>query len=234
MNNSADLTKSILQTIDSSSINVNNLESIDTTTSGTGDSGYFQSNILQKVIILFVVLLILGFIIYFYLLNGKQSVADIISNTIKKIFGIFGMTGAGIVDNSAEGGKTVVNTTSDVIDTTLTNVQQVLPDSPQGNKVSSSISTTNVKNTIPQPDVMKNNTLNQALNKSNIKQISTNDYEADDSNSNIQKGPSKSGYCYIGEDQGYRSCMYVNDSDQCMSGDIFPSKEICVNPSLRT
>ena len=229
MNNSADLTKSILQTIDSNSINDNNLESIN-----TSDSGYFQSNILQKVIILFAVFLILGFIIYFYLLQGKQSLADIISNTIKKIFGIFGMTGAGIVDNSAEGGKTVVNTTSDVIDSTLTNVQQVLPDSPQGNKVPSGISSTNIKNTIPQPDVMKNNTLNQALNKSNVKQASANDYEADDSNSNIQKGPSKSGYCYIGEEQGYRSCMYVNESDACMSGDIFPSKEICVNPSLRT
>ena len=229
MNNSTDLTKSILQTIDSSSMNDNNLESIN-----TSDSGYFQSNILQKVIILFIVLVVLGFIVYFYLLNGKQSVADIISNAIKKFFGIFGMTGAGIVDNSAEGGKKVVNTTSDVIDSTLTNVQQVLPDSPQGNKGTSSISTTNVKNTIPQPDVMKNNTLNQALNKSNIKQTSTNDYEADSSNSNIQKGPSKSGYCYIGEDQGYRSCMYVNDSDMCMSGDIFPSKEICVNPTLRT
>ena len=234
MDNSADLTKSILQTIDSNSMNVNNLESIDTTTSGTGVFGYFQSNILQKVIIIFLVLLVLGFIIYFYLLNGKQSVADIISNTIKKFFGIFGMTGAGIVDNSAEGGKKVVNTTSDVIDTTLTNVQQVLPDSPQGNKVSSSISNTNIKNTIPQPDVMKNNALNQSLNKSNVKQTTTNDYEADDTNSNIQKGPSKSGYCYIGEDKGYRSCMYVNDSDMCMSGDIFPTKEICVNPSLRT
>ena len=171
MNNSADLTKSILQTIDSNSINDNNLESIN-----TSDSGYFQSNILQKVIILFAVFLILGFIIYFYLLQGKQSLADIISNTIKKIFGIFGMTGAGIVDNSAEGGKTVVNTTSDVIDSTLTNVQQVLPDSPQGNKVPSGISSTNIKNTIPQPDVMKNNTLNQSLNKSNVKQSSANDY----------------------------------------------------------
>jgi hypothetical protein len=234
MDNSTDLTKSILQTIDSNSINVNNLESIDTTDSGTGVFGFFQTNIMQKLFIIFLVLLTVWFIVYFYLLNGKKSVADIISDTIKKIFSIFGMTGAGIVDNSAEGGKKVVNTTSDVIDTTLTNVQQGLPDTPQGNKVSSSISSTNVKNTIPQPDVMKNNTLNQALNKSNVKQMSTNDYEADSSNSNIQKGPSKSGYCYIGEDQGYRSCMYVNDSDQCMSGDIFPSKEICVNPTLRT
>jgi len=37
----------------------------------------------------------------------------------------------------------------------------------------------------------------------------------------------------IGEDQGYRSCIQVGDNDTCMSGDIFPSQEICVNPKLR-
>ena len=81
---------------------------------------------------------------------------------------------------------------------------------------------------------MKNNTLNQALNTAVIKQNSNNEYEADDTNSNIQKGVSKSGYCYIGEDKGYRSCVYVKESDTCMSGDIFPTNDICVNPNLRT
>ncbi len=56
----------------------------------------------------------------------------------------------------------------------------------------------------------------------------------DDSMSSTQRvGPGKSGYCYIGEDRGFRSCIQVKDSDMCMSGDIFPSQDICVNPSLR-
>lgn len=55
----------------------------------------------------------------------------------------------------------------------------------------------------------------------------------DDSSSNIQL-PKKSGYCYIGEDKGgYRSCLYVGKRDECMSGDIFPSMEVCINPNLR-
>jgi len=44
---------------------------------------------------------------------------------------------------------------------------------------------------------------------------------------------SKSGYCYIGEDRGFRSCIQVGVGDTCMSGDIFPTKEICINPNLR-
>jgi hypothetical protein len=56
----------------------------------------------------------------------------------------------------------------------------------------------------------------------------------DDSMSSTQRlGPGKSGYCYIGEDRGFRSCIAVRDGDVCMSGDIFPSQALCVNPSLR-
>ena len=58
--------------------------------------------------------------------------------------------------------------------------------------------------------------------------------EADDSTSRIQMNPtSKSGFCYIGEDRGFRSCINVKEGDVCMSGDIFPTEAICINPRLR-
>lgn len=43
----------------------------------------------------------------------------------------------------------------------------------------------------------------------------------------------KSGYCYIGEDNGFRSCVKVGKNDQCISGDIFPTHDVCINPNLR-
>jgi hypothetical protein len=56
----------------------------------------------------------------------------------------------------------------------------------------------------------------------------------DDAMSSTQRSSSgKSGYCYIGEDRGFRSCIQVKEGDTCMSGEIFPSNTICVNPSLR-
>ncbi len=55
----------------------------------------------------------------------------------------------------------------------------------------------------------------------------------DIASSNIQKHKSKAGYCYVGEDRGYRSCVKVSEKDICMSGDIFPTHDICVNPNLR-
>lgn len=41
------------------------------------------------------------------------------------------------------------------------------------------------------------------------------------------------GYCYIGEDRGFRSCIKVTPDMKCMSGDIFPTMDVCVNPRLR-
>jgi len=71
------------------------------------------------------------------------------------------------------------------------------------------------------------------LNTSLAAHPNENSYHEDDTTSNIQTGINKSGYCYIGEDRGYRSCAYVGVNDNCLSGEIFPTNEICVNPNLR-
>ena len=234
MNNSNDFTKSILQTIGSNEANNLGskpgyglgLESESATNTGSGILDYLKSITWYTWIIIILILSFFGFNIFIYLGKGTQGVTDFFGPIITKILTLFGMAGVQIVDTSAEGAKKVVNVTADVVDSGLTSLQDALPNQQsQG---------TSVKNTIPQPDVMKNNILNQALNKASIKQSSTNEYEADDTNSNIQKGPSKVGYCYVGEDKGYRSCVYVKESDTCMSGDIFPTNDICVNPNLRT
>ena len=41
------------------------------------------------------------------------------------------------------------------------------------------------------------------------------------------------GWCYIGKDNGLRQCVEVGVSDTCISGEIFPTNEVCINPSLR-
>ena len=57
-------------------------------------------------------------------------------------------------------------------------------------------------------------------------------FKEDDASSSIQRGQ-KAGWCFIGAEKGYRTCAEVTDSDKCMSGDIFPSQTICMNPTLR-
>lgn len=56
----------------------------------------------------------------------------------------------------------------------------------------------------------------------------------DDSTSKTQKHQSgKAGYCYIGEDRGFRGCVKVEAGDNCMSGDVYSRQDICMDPTLR-
>jgi hypothetical protein len=49
----------------------------------------------------------------------------------------------------------------------------------------------------------------------------------------MEASSGKAGWCYIGDDLGVRTCSQVGINDTCLSGDIFPSQEICMNPNLR-
>lgn len=54
-------------------------------------------------------------------------------------------------------------------------------------------------------------------------------------NSRVQsnRASGKSGFCYVGEENGIRSCVRVSEHDVCTSGKIYPSQQICRNPTLR-
>ncbi len=181
-------------------------------------------------VLIILILTFLGFNIFIYLAKGTQDITSFFAPIIQKITLLFaGLTGQ-VVDVSAEGAKAVVNTTSDVVTTGLTTVQDITPTPAQ-----TTTKGQEVKNTFPQGDVAQSNSLNKAINSSTAQkqQVNGEDYQADDASSSIQHGAPKAGWCYIGEDRGFRTCAEVGVNDTCMSGDIFPTSEICVNPSLR-
>lgn len=72
-------------------------------------------------------------------------------------------------------------------------------------------------------------TLDAAL-KNASGQTGGSSYKANDTYSSVK---AKAGWCYIGEEKGYRSCAEVGENDICMSGDIFPTSQVCINPNLR-
>lgn len=227
MDNSNGLTSSILQ-----SDNLSGNSGLASST-GTSDSNSFVDMIksisLTNWLIIILILAFLGFNVFVYLAKGTQGVTNLFGPLIKKIVGFFAVITGDVVDVTAEGTKTVVDATAGTIDKGLTAVQNITPNTPNSNFKAPPSQPQQA-----QPDLMANNTLNKALNTSQSKQTSSTDFQADESSSNIQGGTSKSGWCYIGEDRGFRSCAQVGDNDKCMSGDIFPTQEVCVNPNLRT
>ena len=207
-----------------------------TSSSDTGIWSSIQNIGLINWIIIFFILSLLGFNIFYYLAAGTQDITDFFKPIFEKILLIFGLTAKTVVDVTAEGSRSVVNTTADVFDKTTRAIQDTV-DKPFEQQVSPSGASTSISNDKfqqPVADIMQANTLNKALNTSTGTSNGNQDFEADESSSTIQRGASsKAGWCYIGEDRGFRTCAQVGVNDTCMSGDIFPSQEICINPKLR-
>jgi hypothetical protein len=238
MDNSNSITKSILESDNNVVGNGNSWfssNSVSSSTSSTATSGFtgmfsFMNNINGVTwFIIILILAFLGFNIFVYLAKGTQDIVNFANPILKSLFGItIGVTGE-VVDLTAEGAKTVVNTTANVLDTGLTAIQDLTP---EGKRAETSIQSSSPQTAGQSPDVMSNNSLNKTLNTNQYKQQQPTDYQADEAKSSVNSS-SQSGWCYIGEDKGYRSCAQVGNGDTCMSGDIFPSQEICVNPNLR-
>jgi hypothetical protein len=64
--------------------------------------------------------------------------------------------------------------------------------------------------------------------------LKINEPEPDTTTNPIQKPISsgKSNWCLVGEYQGRRGCVEIDENDKCMSGQIFPSQYTCLNPNF--
>lgn len=215
-NNSSSLSSTILQP--SQPVQYSSISS-------DSSSGFFDSlkNINMTTWILIILILsFLGFNIFVYLAEGTQAITNFFGPLLQYIFGTTVSVAGQAIDVSAEGAKAVVSGTAGAINTGLTTVQNVTP-----NKSPTTIQSQPIQTNTNLPS---NTPLNKALNTSRTQ---NGDYEAHQAPSSVNS-TGKSGWCFIGEDRGFRSCALVNENDTCMSGDIFPSQELCINPSLRS
>ena len=75
--------------------------------------------------------------------------------------------------------------------------------------------------------------IERQLDEEENKEKEAEDVDADSSFASNLKKTVKGGYCYIGTDRTFRSCVKVDPGDVCMSNKVFPTKDICINPNLR-
>jgi len=203
--------------------------------SSSSDSGFFdgfKNMSLTTWIIIILILAFLGFNIFVYLAQGTQTVVDIFTPLVGGLFKTTAVVAGETVDIAADGAKVVVGGTKDIvvktadaIDTGLTAIQDITPNIPASSIKGQPIS---------QPPVSQGDqsTLNKALNTRQVQQAPEKDYQAHEAPSSVHSA-GKSGWCFVGQDRGFRSCAQVGVNDTCMSGDIFPSHEMCMNPNLR-
>ena len=168
---------------------------------------------------LLLLLIVIGFFIFKYL--GDISTA--INNLVSSILSYFGQTAKQTVNISAQGSKGII----DAVASTSTAAINVLENKPD-KAINNTDNRFQPSNSTLDPNANSNANSNIAISNSILSK-----QNSDDPDPYTSEITGKSGYCFVGMDSNVRSCVQVSTSDKCMSGNIFPSMELCVNPSLR-
>jgi len=231
------------------------------TPSLTNTDGSFFANITwQTWIIIILVLALLGINIFTYLARGTEGAVSIFDKIFAPILKLFGLvtleTTKQTIQNTQTGTNAAVNA---VADTSVNAINAVANTSVNGLNAVANTSVNGLNSVEQRPangstiaasqplgslaktsqggaavnyqteakiEKYKEDTLEKAL--SNASQSAN---EVQPSESSVSIG--KAGWCYIGEDLGVRTCTNIGVNDVCMSGDIFPTQEVCINPNLR-
>jgi len=179
----------------------------------SSDDSLFSGVNMTKVISIIIILLFLGYNILQYLADNTNFVNFNISNMFTTFFS---NPVKDTVTTSKQGVQDVANLTTE----TVTSGVDFVEDTVDPERKSAA------------HEEEYNSALSTLERTARSQQI-TNEVKSDVTNSSIQNNKLDKGYCYVGTDRDYRTCVKVNARDECMSGDIFPSRAICVNPSLR-
>jgi hypothetical protein len=201
---------------------------VDTNVSGDSESSIFSK--FSTWIFIILILAFLGFNVFIYLAKGTQTFTEFLAPYLNYIGITAFNTTKQVIDTSAKG----LNEAGNIVETELKrntmDQQQIFK---QLDNKTNNLGTTNYdykkENDDDECVIPKKNNLMKALDNA----AQTTDYMADDALSSIQQ-QSKTKWCYIGEEKGVRNCVRLSESQKCMSGDIFPSSNICINPNLRS
>tara|TARA_B100000035_G_scaffold315280_1_gene334925 strand:+ start:1043 stop:1807 length:765 start_codon:yes stop_codon:yes gene_type:complete len=174
-------------------------------------SSFFNITSISLFLLVVIVLGIFGYIIYDYLVEGSEVISNLFNN-ISDFFSQF------TENNNKKNSKEIEKNdekTNEKTDKIIKNIE---------NK-----KTNNLKSL---ESSVKNKKSKSIVETENSKNLIEN--EENDEPEPIRTNSLTSGFCYIGKVNDTRYCTKVDARSKCMSGDIYPTMEVCVNPNLRT
>lgn len=169
------------------------------------------------VIMVLVVLLLLSFL--------GINLLDILSNIIKIFVNLLGPIFNNILSFLGYTTGNVINVSADVIGDTSKAAIDIAEGTVQnvGNLL--------IKASKTNLDGKTKTQLDNILSKSNVSTSVEHDIPENPIQNPISS--SKNSWCYIGEYEKKRSCIAMNEHDKCMSGQVFPEQQMCLNPTLQ-
>lgn len=209
--------------------------------SGSDDSFWTSYIFLGIVGILF--LAILGFNIFTYLSDGTTMFTKNAGPALSSATGGISTFFNNLFDTAESGGKGFIEVISDTLKSAASIPDKVVKGSVVSNDKTQQINNTSAENAgsvKEKTTANPSNNLQKKIDSSDVKPAvatkqpvhtsDNNEPEPDEVSSSTNSGKSM-GFCYIGEESGSRSCISVDESTKCMSGDIFDTKEQCMYPN---
>ena len=212
---------------------------------GNSGSSFFTNVSWQTWLIVFLILTLLGINVFAYLAKGTEETASIFRQVFGPILSFFGFgtlhASKQVIETSAKGAKAgvdiVAGATTGALDIVEETAKNGIPaatsgtsiglSTPEGRQAGSSMPS---RQQVGEEERWQPGALEMALEDASLKQNQQGGGPIPH-DSSFTTG--KAGWCFIGEDQEIRSCSEIGVNDKCMSGDVFPTQAVCMNPNLR-
>lgn len=169
-----------------------------------------------KTLIIFLLLFVmifsyLGINLLVILGDSVERFVEFISPIITQFLSTLGYSTGSVINKTADVVSDTAKETVDIAEGAVQNVGNLLIDASNKNEsnLQKSLTPDNSQKSEPQPDVPEN-TIQKPITSS------------------------KYNWCLVGEYQNKRGCVPVTESDKCLSGQVFPTQKMCLNPNITT
>jgi len=199
-----------------------------------------MSNLIILILSILLILSFLGINLLDVLSNIIKSIIALIGPSVGKILAAFGYSSGTLINKSADVVSDTAKLGIDIAEGTVQDIGNLLISASSGGIAPQPISQQPIsQQPISQQPISQqpiSNTQTQLDVKLTTEPRITKPKEpsADSTENPIQKpiSASKTGWCLIGEYENRRGCIAVGEQDKCLSGQIFPSQKLCLNPNI--
>jgi len=203
-------------------------------------------------IFIIILLAFLGLNIFKYLAEGTDIVSGLLSPIAYIITMVSGDTAKTTLQHTSHGAQTIAGETSNFLQMLLKLITDIFNNSVKFIANTSTSGISYLQSTIKQDKITSTNGNGNGNEEDEEEGVLKNERKIENrvqdlpntiknliikKEDNIPEPSSaesqQHGYCYIGKENKLRHCAKVSSKSKCMSGDIFPTMDLCINPKLR-
>jgi hypothetical protein len=184
-------------------------------------------NIIIIILLIITILSLLGINVFIIIGNLFQNLINFIAPVFVKALATLGYTTGTVINNGADIVTNVGKTSLDIANASIHDFNNVLIGASEGNAIS-------LPTGGPLNPVLTTPSLEKAINTQSVRSNTIVQPMPSPSTMPIQNpiSSTKTNYCLVGEFQGRHGCIEVGENDLCLSGQLFSSRELCMNPTL--